>query len=190
MTRLHDWLFAVMWLTWAGYWWVAARSVKAAAQREPLWRRLLHIVPLVLGAVLLWLRKMPIPFLGERFLPPSAWPFWVGAVLTAAGLLFSVWARIHIGANWSGIVTIKKGHELVTSGPYAIVRHPIYTGLILAVAGSAIARAEWRGVLAVAIVFATLWVKLRFEERYMRQQFGVAYQDYSDRVSALIPLVL
>lgn len=73
-----------------------------------------------------------------RFLPPATRAFWSGAVLTAAGLLFTVWARQHIGRNWSAIVTIKQEHELPTTGPYALVRHPIYTGLLLALAGSAL----------------------------------------------------
>jgi protein-S-isoprenylcysteine O-methyltransferase Ste14 len=70
---------------------------------------------------------------------------------------------MHIGTNWSGIVTIKQGHELVTTGPYALVRHPIYSGLLLAFIGSAMARGEWRGVLAVLIAFLALWRKLRLE---------------------------
>jgi len=81
-------------------------------------------------------------------------------------------------------------HELITSGPYAIVRHPIYTGLLFAFAGSAIARAERRGVLALVIVFLALWRKLRFEEHWMREQFGQRYETYSRRVAALIPYLL
>src|SRR5208283_1839808 len=118
------------------------------------------------------------------FLPWSTWLFWVGAALTATGLLFTVWARIHIGKNWSGIVTIKEGHELITTGPYAIVRHPIYAGLLLAFVGSALARAEWRRVLAVAIAIWAFWHKLRIEEQWMREQFGNAYQEYLQRVAA------
>ena len=117
------------------------------------------------------------------------WPFWLGAVLTAAGLLFTVWARRHIGRNWSAIVTIKEGHEFIASGPYAIVRHPIYTGLLLAFTGSALALGESRGVLAVAIVAWSLWRKLRLEERWMQQHFGEAYQEYCRRVAALLPFV-
>jgi protein-S-isoprenylcysteine O-methyltransferase Ste14 len=116
--------------------------------------------------------------------------FWVGAALTAAGLLFTVWARVHLGTNWSGTVTLKRGHELITSGPYAFVRHPIYTGLLLAFLGSALARDEWRGVLALALVALALWRKLRNEERWMREQFGDAYSAYSKRVAALVPRVL
>ena len=87
-------------------------------------------------------------------------------------------------------MTIKQDHELVTSGPYALVRHPIYAGLMLAFAGSAIARAEWRGILAVAIALWALWRKLRLEEQWMRERFGEAYQKYSSRVAALVPFVI
>jgi len=183
-------LFLAIWLIWIVYWLALSRNVKVSARREPWLSRFLHMGPLVLAAFLLWLPAMPIPVLGARFLPATAWPFWAGAVLTVAGLLFTVWARQHIGRNWSGIVTIKQGHELVTSGPYAIVRHPIYTGLLLAFAGSAVARGEWRGILAVALVLLALWRKLRIEERWMREQFGEAYQVYSRRVSALVPYLL
>ena len=118
------------------------------------------------------LRRLSLPMLGARVLPGSPWVYWLGAVLTAAGLLLTVWARVHIGRNWSGIVTIKEGHDLITSGPYALVRHPIYTGLSLAFFGSAMACGEWRGVLAVVIVAWSFRVKLKFEERSMRQQFS------------------
>jgi len=189
VTLLYRHLFAVMWLSWVAYWWVLTRNVKATTRREPRWSRLLHVIPLVLAVVLLWVPRIPVPILGERFLPWTPWPFWIGAALTAAGLSFTVWARIHIGRNWSGTVTIKEDHELVTSGPYAIVRHPIYAGLLLAFVGSGLARGEWRGVLAVVIAFLALWRKLRFEERWMREHFGPAYQAYSERVAALVPFL-
>jgi len=189
MTFLHRYLFATLWLGWALYWWLLSRNVKRETQREPVASRLAHMLPLILAAVLLWSDRMPVWILGDRFLPRAEWPFVLGALLTAAGLLFSVWARVHIGRNWSGIVTIKEDHELVTSGPYAIVRHPIYTGLLLGFIGSALARGEWRGVLAVAIVLVALWRKLRVEERFMQQQFGDAYRQYASRVPALVPRI-
>jgi protein-S-isoprenylcysteine O-methyltransferase Ste14 len=102
-------------------------------------------------------------------------------------MLFSVWARVHLGGNWSGIVTIKHDHELIASGPYAIVRHPIYTGLLVAFIGSAMARGEWRGVLAVLIAWVALWRKLRLEERWMGERFGQQYEAYCRRVPALLP---
>jgi protein-S-isoprenylcysteine O-methyltransferase Ste14 len=179
-----------MWVSWAAYWWVLSRNVKATTRRETLGSLLAHGVPLALAAVLLGVPRIALPVLGDRFLPMTPWPFWAGAALTAGGLLFAVWARRHIGMNWSGIVTVKEGHELVTSGPYAIVRHPIYTGLLLALVGSALARTEWRGIVAVVIASWALWRKLRIEERWMREQFGEAYEAYRSRVAALIPFLL
>jgi protein-S-isoprenylcysteine O-methyltransferase Ste14 len=82
---------------------------------------------------------------------------------------------------------VKEGHELITSGPYALVRHPIYTGLLLAFVGCAMARGEWRGLLAVVLVFVALWRKLRLEEKWMRAHFGAPYETYSRRVAALVP---
>jgi protein-S-isoprenylcysteine O-methyltransferase Ste14 len=87
-------------------------------------------------------------------------------------------------------VTVKQDHELIVNGPYALVRHPIYTGLLLAFAGTGLARGEWRGVLAVVIVFLALWRKLRLEERWMQEQFGEQYRAYKHRVAALVPFVL
>jgi protein-S-isoprenylcysteine O-methyltransferase Ste14 len=113
----------------------------------------------------------------------------VGAALVAAGLLLTVWARVQLGRNWSDVVTIKKDHDLVTAGPYRTVRHPIYSGLLLAVIGVAIAIGEWRGAAAVAVITWAFCWKLRVEERFMREQFGRQYEDYSGRVSALIPFV-
>jgi protein-S-isoprenylcysteine O-methyltransferase Ste14 len=190
MALVYGYLFPALWLSWAGYWWAASRNVKSTARREPLRSQLLHIVPLALAVALLWRPNSPVDLLGERFLPAGAWSFWTGAALTAAGLLFTVWARVHLGRNWSGIVTIKQDHELVTSGPYRFVRHPIYSGLLLALTGSALARAEWRGVVAVALAFAALWRKLRYEERWMRERFGGAYEAYARRVAALVPWIL
>jgi protein-S-isoprenylcysteine O-methyltransferase Ste14 len=190
MSLVSRYLFEVMWLSWLAYWLISSRNVKTDVRHESASSRLSHIVPLLLAIVLLGAPSLPIPILGDRFLPLSAWPFRVGAALTAAGLLFAVWARLHLGTNWSGIVTIKQDHELVTSGPYALVRHPIYSGLLLAFAGTALARAEWRGILAVVLIAWALWHKLRIEERWMREQFGQTYQAYCDRVAALVPFVL
>jgi protein-S-isoprenylcysteine O-methyltransferase Ste14 len=183
-------LFAFLWISWALYWMALSFNVKTAARRESLLSRLSHIGPLVLATLLLADQGNRVPVLSERFLPPHAWTFWLGAALTGAGLLITVWARRSLGRNWSAIVTIKEGHEFVASGPYALVRHPIYTGLLLAFSGTAIAIGEWRGVLAVAIVFWAFWRKLRLEERWMLEHFGETYQAYCRRVAALLPFIL
>jgi len=180
-----------MWVVWVGYWWLRSRHVKTALRRETLLSRLLHIVPLVLAGVLLWAPRVPlVPWLNVRFVPEDGAAFWAGAGLALAGFLFTAWAREHLGGNWSGTVTVKQDHELIVAGPYAWVRHPIYTGLLLAFAGSALAGGEWRGVLAVVIASLALWRKLRLEERWMQEQFGQQYQSYRQRVAALVPFIL
>ena len=187
MQSVYRYLFPAMWLAWVAYWWAASWAVKAAERREPLGSRLLHVVPLGMAVWLIWAEHVPGTVLNERMFPWSPWTFWVGALVTAFGLIFAVWARVHIGRNWSGTVTVKQNHELVVSGPYAWVRHPIYTGLLLGFIGSALARGEWRGALAVLVAWLALWRKYRLEERWMTERFGAAYVDYRRRTPALVP---
>ncbi len=180
-------VFPAMWIAWFAYWWLASRTVKPAERRESAGSRLLHMVPLGLAAWLLWAQSVPGAILNARLFPWAPWEVWLGALMTAIGLLFTVWARVHIGRNWSGIVTIKRDHELVDTGPYALVRHPIYTGLLFAFIGSALARGEWRSILAVLVAWAALWRKLGLEERWMTERFGETYVEYRHRVPALLP---
>ena len=189
---IYRYLVPAMWLGWATYWLASSRNVKQTVLHESLPSRLSYVAPLALAGLLLSVPNLPLPVpaLQARFLPVAVWPFVVDAVLTCAGLLFSVWARQYLGPNWSSVVTIKEGHELVTSGPYAWVRHPIYTGILLALWGSAMAIGEWRAIGAMALASFSFWRKLQLEERYMLQQFGLAYQTYRRNVKALIPFIL
>ena len=179
-----------MWCGYVTYWWALARQVKQTERTEPAASRLTRTVVMLLVFALLVVSKFPYSLLNRRFLPQEPFTFWIGAVVAAAGLLFSVWARSHLGQNWSQEVTLKQDHELITSGPYAFVRHPIYTGLLLAILGSAIARGEWRGLVALALIFVVLWRKLRLEEEWMRARFGQEYETYASRVRALVPFVV
>ena len=113
----------------------------------------------------------------------------LGAALTFAGVAFAISARAWIAGNWSSDVTLKRDHELIVDGPYALVRHPIYTGILLALFGTALAVGEWRALLGVAIAALAFWRKLTIEEVVMRRQFGEAYDRYAARVAALIPFV-
>jgi protein-S-isoprenylcysteine O-methyltransferase Ste14 len=116
--------------------------------------------------------------------------FWIGAIIAVGGLSFSVWARRYLGKNWSQAVTIKEDHKLITNGPYSLARHPIYTGLLFGFVGTTIALGEWRGVIAVALVFGVLLHKLKLEERWLHEQFGESYEIYCQRVSALVPFII
>jgi protein-S-isoprenylcysteine O-methyltransferase Ste14 len=119
--------------------------------------------------------------------PAGPTRFGSALALTVAGLAFTVWARVHLGRNWSGTVTLKEGHELIRTGPYAYVRHPIYAGLMVALLGSAVACGELRALIGFVIVTAALVRKLRIEERFMRESFPEQYRDYCAEVPALIP---
>jgi protein-S-isoprenylcysteine O-methyltransferase Ste14 len=132
-------LIPALWGVWALVWIVMALRVKAVAWRESTWSRLVGLVPLVLAFWLLAARSMP-GWLGQRWAEPSWILIGLGLTLVAAGLLLAVWARTALAGNWSGSVTLKEGHEIVRSGPYRLIRHPIYSGLLLAWASSRRAR--------------------------------------------------
>lgn len=184
--------FPTIWLAWLTAWFALARNVKATVRRQAALPRLVNVALLFAAAALLTMRYVPVPTLMERFLPASQWRAWwtVGAVLTVGGLLFAVWARLYLGRNWSGVVTVKADHELITGGPYRLVRHPIYTGLALAFAGTGLAIGQWRAVLAFVLVLIAIVHRIIVEERFMREQFGAKYDEYARRVKALVPGVV
>jgi len=194
MTLPWDSSIPALWLVWLLYWWWSSRSVKRAVRRESTASRAAHLVPLAIAAALLALPTWPAvlggELLGARWVADSAIVGRAGFLLVAAGLAISVWARAVLGGNWSATVTLKEGHEIVSTGPYRLVRHPIYTGLLLGFAGTALARGDWRGLAAFVIASAALWRKLRLEERWLTEEFGARYDDYRRRTSALIPFLL
>lgn len=146
---------------------------------------------MVLAAILLGAPHIPnVPFLYERMFPAGTATAVPGCILVLAGLGLSAWARRHLGRNWSGRVTLKEDHELICSGPYAAVRHPIYTGLLAAIAGTTMVLGEWRGLAAVLLMGLSYWRKLRIEERLLRGTFGDNYRRYCEHTAALIPYVL
>jgi protein-S-isoprenylcysteine O-methyltransferase Ste14 len=181
-------LVSVLWIAWIVYWVVSARDVKPTRSPEPLASRLQHRVPMVLVAFLLAAPRWQPRVLTRRFLPAGAVFPLLGAILVAAGLGFSIWARRHLGRNWSAHVVVKEGHALIRSGPYAHVRHPIYTGILLAFLGTAVAIGEWRALLAVTFALLAFVLKSRLEEGRMRQTFP-EYEQYQRETAALIPFI-
>jgi protein-S-isoprenylcysteine O-methyltransferase Ste14 len=193
MAMSFDTLFAGVWLLWLAYWGISAMGVKSAIRVESSGSRFFkYMLPLIVAVLLLWDSRgwFHGGLLGARFVPAELWIVWLGFALTVAGLAFSCWARVILGRNWSGVVQLKQDHELIVRGPYSIVRHPIYTGLLLAFSGSALAVGEWRAVLAVLIVGFSFWRKLRLEERWLCELFGDQYRAYMLRVKALIPWLI
>jgi protein-S-isoprenylcysteine O-methyltransferase Ste14 len=184
---LHD-LIPGMWIAWAALWTAAAFRTKPTLWRDSNGSRALYMVPLFAAAVLLATPRWLTPILSARFVPAGNLLPVLGAIMVAAGLGFAVWARTHLGRNWSGVVTVKEGHTLVRTGPYRIVRHPIYTGLLLAFIGTAVAIGEWRGVLAVICVLIGFLRKIQVEEQRMTEHFP-EYARYRRQTAALIPLL-
>jgi len=178
----------LLWIGWLVYWLISAANVKTAMRHESKWSRASYIIPIVIASILLSLPRIPNGgFLFSRFLPAGIDAYWPGVVLIVAGLAFAVWARRRLGRNWSGTVQVKQDHQLIRDGPYRFVRHPIYTGILMAFLGSAIVVGHWWGLLAVLIAFGSFWRKLTVEERFMRETFGSMYEEYRARTAALIP---
>jgi protein-S-isoprenylcysteine O-methyltransferase Ste14 len=176
-----------LWLAWVLYWVISALSAKTTQRRESLGSRLSHVVPLLIGVALIVWPRVPWEWLSLRLLPPGPLKYVPGVVLLALGLAFTVWARVYLGRNWSGTVTLKEGHELIRSGPYTYVRHPIYTGLLVALLGSAVACGELRAMIGLGLVAGAFIRKLRIEERFMREIFPGQYERYCAEVPALVP---
>ena len=185
-------LIEAAWLVFLLYWAWSARRVKGARRSEPLSPRLLkYWLPLAVAACLIQrVRAYPSSLLHLRVLPESTSLLVLGLLLTWLGVALAIRARVVLGRNWSSEVQVKHDHELIVRGPYRWVRHPIYTGLLLAILGSALALGELRGVIAFAIIAVSFWFKLRLEERWMGEQFGGAYDDYRRRTKALVPGLL
>ncbi len=112
---------------------------------------------------------------------------WTGAVLAAVGVGFAIWARRHLGTNWSGVVTLKEGHELIRTGPYRRIRHPIYTGMLLALFGTVIEIGRVAGLIAFAIAWASFTMKARREESFLAEEFGEQFDVHRKESGMFLP---
>ncbi len=139
------------------------------------------------GFVLLYNNDPHFGVLNRRFLPWHYGIFFLGAALTWAGVAFAIWARVHIGRYWSASVALKAGHELIRTGPYSRIRHPIYTGMLMAVAGTALAVGRYRGIVALAIILAGFVWKSKREEALLAGQFGAAFDEHRRHAGFFLP---
>ena len=180
-----------MWGIWLLYWFISAVAVKSTRQRASRAARWSYLVPTLLGIALMGRNHFSgsTEWLATNVVPLGDDTSRLAIVLVTLGLGFSIWARWHLGRNWSASVTIKEGHELIRSGPYAWVRHPIYTGMLAAGIGTAIAIGELHAFLGLALATAGFIRKMQIEEESMREVFGEQYVKYEAEVFALIPYV-
>ena len=180
--RAVELVFAVGWAAFWLYWLAAAFSMKRG--RVP-WSRELRIRALIAVVVVLLVRVGAFRGHGLNTDPLRAA---VGLVLFAVGLGFAIWARIHIGRNWGTPMTQKDEPELVTSGPYRLVRHPIYSGILAAGIGTAVAL-NWLWLIAVALAGVYFLYSATVEERYLAEQFPDRYPMYAHSTKMLVPFV-
>jgi len=179
------------WLAFIVLWFLAGIASKRSVRTQTSSSRLFQVVLIFIGAMIFNLNRWFVS--GWPTLPiiPRETPFILGgAIITIAGMLFCVWARAILGTNWSARVTIKANHELVRQGPYQIVRHPIYTGLLIGLLGTAFVYGFAGCFVGVLVIGFAFWLKSQTEEQFMVQQFGEQYLQYRQQVRALIPYIL
>ena len=182
MMKAVEIVFAIAWAAFWLYWLVAAFSMKRG--RVP-WSRELGIRAVIVVVAILLIRLGAFRNYGLRTGP---WEAGLGLALLALGLGFAIWARVHIGRNWGGPMTQKDEPELVTSGPYHLVRHPIYSGILVAGIGTAVAL-SFMWLIAVALAAIYFIYSAFVEERYLTKQFPGAYPAYTHSTKMLVPFV-
>jgi protein-S-isoprenylcysteine O-methyltransferase Ste14 len=189
MHDLKSILIPTLWLAWIVYWAISALRTRAVRRRESTGLHLSHTLPLLLGIALLVTPRWLPGGLSEHALPRTDLSYWLGVTLLVAGLALSVWARHHIAGWWSSAVTLKRDHELIRTGPYRWVRHPIYSGLLLGLLGTAITAGEWRSFLGVLVIAAAFRRKIAIEERFLTDAFPEDYARYRAEVATLLPFL-
>jgi protein-S-isoprenylcysteine O-methyltransferase Ste14 len=181
------WLFAAPWLVFAAWWLVRSFGTARTEVRESHRERATHALLLFVGTLILVVTPEP---LRRRLWHPSM-PVVVAALaLEVAGVAFAIWARQHLGRLWSGSVTLKEGHRIVQSGPYQLARHPIYTGILVALAGVVLGRGDVAGLVAFALFAVGIARKVAIEEALLTSRFGAEYVAYRSKVAAIIPFIL
>ena len=179
--------FGAMWLCWVASWLAAALWASRAAKRPPLRQEAVYRVLTILGGLLMVV-QFPRQGRPVLFWLPPLWLDWMLLAVAVAGLAFTWWARIHLGALWSARVTRKDDHRIVDTGPYGIVRHPIYTGILAALYATVLAFPGPFNLLGAIVLTVSFVVKYRLEERFLMQELGPeAYEGYRRRVPALVP---
>ncbi len=186
LTYFHNTLVTIWTVFWVA-WILPAVFGKRTIRRQSSGSRILQIVLLVVAYVLIVNGRLGWDLLNLRVVPAGASSLWSGYGLLMAGMLFAGWARIFLGGNWSSSVTLKQDHTLIRSGPYRIVRHPIYTGLLVALLGTAIVLGELRCFIGVILAAVAWKMKSINEEALMVEEFGDQYTRYRLQVKGLVP---
>jgi protein-S-isoprenylcysteine O-methyltransferase Ste14 len=177
-----------LWFILFAFWLLMSLNTKRTVRRQSSVARSLYLIAVIAAFAILYYSAFSLGFLKYRLFNSTHTTEICGILLTALGIGWAIWSRIILGTNWSGTITIKDSHELITRGPYSITRHPIYTGFILGMTGGAVTSGELRGVLSVLLFFAALDYKSRMEEKLLMETFP-QYADYRLKVRKLIPFL-
>ena len=175
------------WILFCAYWAIGALKTRRTVSQESLASRARFILLEIAGYVLLFSDIAAFGALGHRVFHRSYAIAVTGVALTWMGIAIALWARWHLGQYWSARITLKEDHKLIRTGPYAHLRHPIYSGIILAAAGGALAIDKWRCFAGVAFIVLGYWMKARKEETMLAAQFGEAFKEHCRHAGFLIP---
>ena len=176
-----------LWLVFLVVWMLYAIRTKPVQTREGVSSRLSYTVLTVVGAYVMFGGDVPQHWLTAIVIPRALWIQALSVLITALGIAFAIWARVYLGGNWSSSVTVKVGHQLIQTGPYRWVRHPIYSGMILGLFGTAMAQRRVSGLVAVVLFYVGFKIKSKIEEQTMISTFGAEYGDYSRTTGAIVP---
>ena len=175
------------WIVFGVVWVVGALKTRRTVRQESLASRCGFIFVEVLGFVLLFSNLLGFGVLAHLVVPRTYTVAIVGVAFTWLGIALALWARWHLGQYWSGRVTLKEGHKLIRTGPYARLRHPIYSGIDLAALGGALTIDLWRCVAGLSLVVLGYWMRARQEEAMLAARFGEAFQEHCRHTGFLIP---
>jgi protein-S-isoprenylcysteine O-methyltransferase Ste14 len=179
----------ITWLCTGIYWLLAAFNVKKSLKRQTDFKRLVYMCLWVIAWLLLFTDDISFPFLNKPVLLQQKYFKIAGLILCVIGLLFSVWARIILGKNWSGRIAIKQEHELIQNGPYAYSRNPIYTGFLMAFTGCAMTEGLLKGYISLLFITVGIFLKIIKEEKYMHEVFSGRFDIYKKKVKKLLPFI-
>jgi protein-S-isoprenylcysteine O-methyltransferase Ste14 len=190
MMMIHpEELVGAAWTALAAYWLVEGVRAKRTETWEGAGERLAHVLMMAAAFYLVAIYDARLGKLNERFMRERQWVTDLGVALAFAGAGFAIWARHHLGRYWSARVAIVSEHKLIRTGPYARMRHPIYTGMLVALVGTALVTGEYRALVGLGIVLYGLTRKAKKEEAFLAAQFGEDYQEYRRRTGFFLPKV-
>jgi len=184
-------ILGYLWSAFGLYWVAAAAGGKSDTATHQTGEanlfRLVRLSILAATFALLFWQRLEIGVLGRHFVPDLRVSAFAGFAATLVGLGLATWARVHLGKNWSDKVVIQAGHELIRSGPYARLRHPIYSGVLLGVLGTAVVLGEWRGLIAFVLLLTNYAIKAGKEDRVLAQSFGPEFEKHKRQAGFLLP---